>query len=143
MSATHQLTPERIAHWQAAVIDGRRRVADIERRATYPENPDPDTVALAEHYRLRWHQARILKALSYFVSVTPEELCAASGLRRENLTIEVKNTAYRARVKVDTIWVRYGIVAAWRLAESADRDEIRAVIVGSWEFSECRNRGQR
>lgn len=134
MTSTHDVTSERIEHWQAAVIDGRRKLADIERRATYPANPEPDTVALAEHYRLRWHQARIVKALSYFVRVTPVELCAVANLRPETVTFEVRRVAERTKFKIDTLWVRYGLVAAWQLASEADRDELRAVIVSSWEL---------
>jgi hypothetical protein len=126
--------PERIQAWQAAVIDGRRRVADLERRASYPAKPDPDTVALCEHYRLLYKHGRILKALSYFVKVTPAEMCAISGVRPEMITLEVRRVADRLKMRIETIWFRHGHIESWHLTFAHDRDEVRAVIQSSWDF---------
>ena len=134
MTMTHSITQERLEHWQAAVIDGRRTVADIERRATYPAHPEPDTVALAEHYRLRWHQARILKVLSYFVSVTPDEIADLTGVHRALVNSEVSHLARRAQIRMESVKAASGRIGVWRLAHAADRDELRAVIQSAWEF---------
>jgi hypothetical protein len=131
-------TAEHIEIWRQAVIDGRRRVHDIERRATYPANPDPDTVAIAEHYRIRWHQARILKAMSYFMAVTPADLAAVTGIHPALLKSEVRRVADRTtvRMQIDAVHHKSGIVAFFRLGRASDRDEIRAVIQSAWQFSE-------
>jgi hypothetical protein len=129
-------TAEHVEVWQKAVIDGRRRVADLERRATYPADAEEDTLTLAEHYRIRWHQARILKALSYFVDVTPAELCFATGIHPALLTMEVRRVAERVRMRVETERRQDRTVAFYRLAHASDRDEIRAVINSAWHFSE-------
>lgn len=136
MSASwqHDATIERIASWRQAVAEGRRRLAEIERRATYPANADPDTVALADHYRLTYPRARILKALSYFTDVTPADLAAVTGIHRALLTVEVVHAASRAKTQVEIIRGNDRSVIFYRLLLAADRDEIRAVIQTSWEF---------
>jgi hypothetical protein len=129
---------DRVKAWQQAVIAGRLRVADFERRATYPANPDPDTVAIAEHYRIRWHQARILKAMSYFMAVSPADLAAVTGIHPALLKSEVRRVADRTtvRMQIDAVHHKSGIVAFFRLGRASDRDEIRAVIQSAWQFSE-------
>lgn len=135
MESEHgQLSPERIAHWQAAVKNGRIKLADLQRRSTYPPNPDPDTVALAEHYRLLWHHARILKALSFFVDVTPSEMSAVSGVHPALLSLEVNRVAQRVGVKVETVRHKDRTVRFYRMIEIDDRDEVRAVIQSCWTF---------
>lgn len=125
---------ENIKVWQQAVIDGRRRVADEERRATYPINADEDTVNLAEYYRLKYHQARILKALSFFMDITPAELSAVTGIHRALLSMEVRRVAERLHMSVHTVRRRDNAVVSYRLGNTRDRDEIRAVVRGAWLF---------
>jgi len=129
-------TAEHIETWRNAVIDGRRRVADIERRSTYPADAEEDTLTLAEHYRIRWHQARILKALSYFVNVKPADLTAVTGIHPALLTMEVRRLAERVKMKVETERRQDRSVVFYRLANMSDRDEIRAVINSAWHFEE-------
>jgi DNA-binding MarR family transcriptional regulator len=127
---------QRIKEIQEAIAEGRRRYYDAERRSTYPANPDEDTVALAEHYRLTYARARILKALSYHVDVTPEELTAVSGIHRALLTIEIRKIAERTNLRFESERKRDNTVLFYRLASRGCRDELRAVIQGSWLFSE-------
>ncbi len=126
----------RIAAIQKMLADGRRRYNDMERRATYPARPDPDTVALCEHYRLKYPRGRLLKALSYFIDVAAVDLCAVSGLHAAILAMEIRSLEKRTGFSIGLIRLRHNTVVAYRLMREADRDEIRAVIQGSWHFSE-------
>jgi DNA-binding MarR family transcriptional regulator len=126
----------RIMQIQEAIAAGRRRYYDMERRSTYPANPDEDTVALAEHYRINYPRARILKALSYHIDVTPDELSAVSGIHRVLLTMEVNKISERTGVRFESNRRRDNTVLFYRLASSRDREELRAVIQGNWHFSE-------
>lgn len=134
LAIAHDDRAARIATMQQAILDGRRRYRDLERRATYPANPDEDTHTLAEHYRVRWCHARLLKALSYFVSVTPVDLCAVSGIHPALLPMEIGKLAARVGFKIESVRKQEGAVAFYRLAAEADRDEIRAVIQSAWTF---------
>jgi DNA-binding MarR family transcriptional regulator len=135
---------QRIMEIQEAIAAGRRRYYDAERRATYPANPDEDTVALAEHYRINYPRARILKALSYFVDVSTVDLCAVSGIHRAIMAMEVDNIERRTGLSISLIRARSNKVIAFRLTRAADRDELRAVIQGGWTFNEnaARDRGR-
>jgi hypothetical protein len=136
LAVAHDDRAARIAAIQKAIDDGRRRYCNLERRATYPANPDEDTYTLAEHYRVRWHHARLLKALSYFMAVSPADLCAVSGIHPALLPMEVGKLAARVGFKIESVRKQEGAVAFYRLAAEADRDEIRAVIQSAWHFSE-------
>ena len=132
---------EQIAQWRAALTEGRRRYYDAERRATYPANPDPDTVAIAEHYRLKYPRARVLKALSYFIDAPAVDLCAVSGIHPALLAMECDSIEKRTGLSIHLIRGRCNKVTAYRLAYTADRDELRAVIQGAWE-TETQSQGR-
>lgn len=128
----HKVSPERIRVWQQAVIEGSRIVAINERRATYPANPDPDTVALAEHYRIKWNRARILKAMSYFVAVTAQELADITSTHPALIRSEVQNASRQARMPIQMSVAQRPRVTFYQLANSHDRDELRAVMQAAW-----------
>lgn len=138
MSATHHMTPERIAHWQAAVKAGRLRVLELERRDTYPANPDPDTVAIAEQYKMKWRAARIMKALSFFTLITRQEMADITGIHHAVLHTEVLHAAERARMRVDVLRGRDRELVGWRLTFSRDAQELRAVMTTAWGLEEGR-----
>lgn len=129
-------TAEHIATWRKNLEDGRRRVHDLERRMTYPANADEDTVAIAEHYRVKWHSARILKALSHFVDVTPADLSAVTGIHPALLTMEVRRVAERptVRMTIETVRRKDRTVRFYRLVKPSDAEQIRAVIASAWHF---------
>lgn len=133
--AARESDPAKAEEWIAARADGVRRYFDTDRRATYPAQPEEDTLALAEHYRVKWHQARILKALSFFLDITPDELSAVSGVHKALLTMEVRRVAERVGVRAQTVRRADQTVVFYRLSDPADRDAIRAVISNAWKFS--------
>lgn len=110
---------------------GRIRVLDMERRDTYPANPDPDTVAIAEHYKIKWRGARILKALSFFTLVTRNEMADITGIHHAVLHNEVLHAAERARVRVDVLRCRDNRVVGWRLAFAHHAKELRDVVASA------------
>lgn len=129
-----RFSPEHIAQWRAAVMRGQRRLADIERRTTYPPNPDPDTIALCEHYRIKYKQGRILKALSYFVDVTAEELSDITGVHRAIIKMEVHNTSRRTGMQIYVVSKQGRLPVVFRLMNAIDRDEVRSVMASSWQL---------
>jgi hypothetical protein len=129
-----EVSPEMIQNWQAALNAGRQRYYDLERRATYPAETDEDTLTLAEHYRLKYPHARILKALSFYIDVTPAELSAVTGIHKALLSMEVRRVADRLRMSVYTVRRRDNAVISYRLGNASDRDEIRAVVCSNWLF---------
>ena len=110
---------------------------DAIRRCTYPANPDPDTVALAETYRIRWHQARLLKVLSYFVTCSREELAIAACIDPKQVSEDLKRVAYRCSLKIDSVASVSGQRFGWRLALPEDRDRLKAVIATAWDLDSC------
>ncbi len=125
-------SPAQIALWRSAIGDGRRRVADAERRATYPQNADPETVALCERYKIKYWQGRILKALSFFVDVTADELCDLVGIHRALIKMEVHQVSRRTGMQIFVVSKPGHVPAVFRLINARDRDEIRSVIAESW-----------
>jgi hypothetical protein len=129
-------TAEQIEKWKAALNEGRRKYYDLERRATYPANCDPDTRAIGDHYRLKYPRARVLKALSYFIDVPSADLSAVSGIHRALLAMEVDSIERHTGITIELVRARCNKVLAYRLVYGADRDEIRAVIQSAWHFEE-------
>lgn len=115
------------------VADGRLRYADQVRRQTYPDNADPDAVAIAEHYRMRYSFARIIKALSYGVPVTPDEMSYVSGIDREFLTRSVIDATERCGVSPVTV-MRYNRVVRWQLDDTYACAALRKVIRSGWQL---------
>jgi hypothetical protein len=127
---------EQIEIWRNAVIDGRRRIADFERRATYPANPDPDTVAIAEHFRVRYSQARILKALSFSHAVAADELCDITGVHPALIKMEVHHTSRRCGFPIYIVSGPGKKPVLFRITSEADCARIRAIVLLSWGLTE-------
>lgn len=123
---------ERIEKWQRAVIEGRRRVVEIERRSTYPANPDPDTVAIAEHFQLKYPQARILKALSYSYAVPTDVLSELTGVHKAMIRMEVRNLARRTYLQIVVVAKSANVPALFKMLHESDCKRIRDVIAQSW-----------
>jgi len=131
-SWAHKVSPERVKAWQQAVIDGRRIVADAERRATYPANADPDTVALCEHFRLQYKQGRILKALSFSYAVSASELVDLTGVHPALIKMEVHHTSRRTGMQIFVVSDRGRLPVLFRLVNENDCKRVRDVVTASW-----------
>lgn len=129
-------TPEQLASWRASVSNACKQLAVMQRRATYPANPDSETIAIAEHYGLKYRPARILKALSYFFDTTPEELSELTGVHPAIVKMEVQSLSARTGIRITFATKRSKVVSFYRLESARDRDEIRAVMASSWGFGE-------
>lgn len=131
-SWAHKVSPERVAAWQAAVIDGRRKLADMERRATYPANPDQDTVALCEHFRLQYKQGRILKALSFSYAISADALCDLTGVHPALIKMEVHHTSRRVGMQIFVVSGPGRSPVLFKIINESDCKRIRDVIARSW-----------
>jgi hypothetical protein len=106
----------------------------VVRRASYPEHADPDTVAIAEYYRVRYIRARIIKALSFGVQVTPGELVQLSGIPKASLADHMYRITQKLGCSITAGRVGEGKVQWYLLKDARCCSEIRTVIRNSWRF---------
>lgn len=104
-----------------------------KRRATYPAKPDPDTVALAEYFRIKWHYARIARALAFGIACTRADLSHVSGVRSTYVGQIVAAVCARIRVQVEFISFGRNAKDVWRLRQS-DVEALQAIIRASWRY---------
>ncbi len=107
---------------------------DGVRRGTYPDNPDSDTVALCEHFRIRYTWGRLLKALGYGVRTSAADLATVSGIPRAMLASELSNMADRVGVQLKMGRARDNRIVWAVLDDSFVEHQIRDVIHSSWHL---------
>lgn len=110
----------------------------LHRRATYPAKPDPDTLVLAEHYRLRWRHARLVKALSYGVKCSRADLSEISGIKPKYVGQTMTALSRRIRMRVEAFSFVGGKPTVWRMASPDDCARLRSIIAGCWFQQESR-----
>lgn len=122
---------------QATVTDNNYKTGQLRRwqqmrETSYPDDACPDTIVVAERYKLNYHRARILHALSYGMSVPVLDMCALTKLPPEVICHEVHRMAefLGISVKVGKVWGN--IPKFFFLENEAFCQEVRDHIHMSW-----------
>lgn len=112
--------------------EARRMTAAVQYRISFPQNAEPDTIAVAERFRLTYPRARLVKALAYGIKTTPEELSAISGVPRPLVVSEVQKAMEKCGFVLKYGRGRDHKVVWIMLADKCACDEVRKAITASW-----------
>lgn len=107
---------------------------NYKRRATYPEEGEPETLALAETYRVTYRRARMLKALSFGTMVSVEEMAEASGVPETMIALEIKRLCEHQGMSLRTGLTRDRRLLWYLLEDRKLLEALRATIRKSWVF---------
>lgn len=107
---------------------------DLMRRRTYPDNAEPDTVAICEAYRIRYSWGRVLKALSFGLAVSVDDLVEMCGIHRAILHSEIKSIIKRTGLSIQCEHTRGYRLAFVKIVDSGENAILREVITQSWSY---------